>query len=87
MADENRALMEKLDRLESAVSSLASSALEIGDRLELLHQEFSRSAAQLQRVGLNQESFKLAGQRRDDALKQITAELSRIKAALEKTGR
>jgi|GEM_PF-6478431 len=87
MADENRVLMEKLDRLESAVAALASSTTEIGDRLDLLHQEFSRSAAQLQRVGLNQESFKLAGQRRDDALNKITAELSRIKAALEKSAR
>ncbi len=83
MSDDNAAIEEKLDRLETALASLASSTLAIADRIDVLGQEFSRSAAQLQRLGLNQESSKLAGQRRDQSLKRIADELASIKNALE----
>ncbi len=87
MSDDNAALAEKLDRIEAAVANLASSTLAIADRLDILQQEFARSAAQLQRVGLNQESFKLAGQRRDKSLADIAEALAAINRALESGGK
>ncbi len=83
MSNDNAALSEKLDRIEAVVSDLASSTLAIADQQSLLQQEFARSAAQLQRVGLNQESFKLAGQRRDKSLAEIADALRAIRRALE----
>ncbi len=83
MSDENAQIQEKLDRIEAAISSLTSSTRAIFDRIDLLHQEFGRSASQLQRLGLSQESAKIAAQRRDQSLAKITEELAAIRSALE----
>ena len=83
MSDDNAPLKEKLDQLEAALSGLASSTLAIADRVELLRQEFGRSAVQIQRLGLNQESAKAAAQRRDQSLSKISGELEGIRRALE----
>lgn len=84
MSDDNAPLKEKLDQLEAVLSGLASSTLAIADRVELLRQECGRSAAQIQRLGLNQESSKVAAQRREDALRAISDELAAIRSVLEK---
>ena len=77
------AFHEKITRIEATLEGLAASTLSIADRIEILTQECQRTAAQVQRLGLNQEAAKIAGQRRDDSLSAIADEIGALKQALE----
>ena len=83
MADNFEAFNEKIARIEAVLEGLAASTLSMADRLDILTQECQRTAVQVQRLGLNQEAAKLAGERRDRSLKALTDALAALTATLE----
>ena len=86
MSEDYKSLEAQLSRIEQGLSSLAASTLAIADRFETLQQEFQRSATQLHRLGLNQESAKLAAQRQEKSLNDVAAALAAIEKALARPG-
>ncbi len=82
MTDKIDALGDKIDRLEARLDGLASTTTTIADRMDVLAQECHRTATQVQRLGLNQEAAKLAGQRRDKSLDAIAEAIAVLNGAV-----
>ncbi|MEM8772521.1 MAG: hypothetical protein AAGD92_12805 [Pseudomonadota bacterium] len=68
--------------IEARLEKLSTGLDAVASRLEIMQEEAQRSATQLHRLGLNQESAKLAGQRRDALLKEIGEALGQINEVL-----
>lgn len=83
MADNFEAFNEKITRMEAMLEGLAASTQSITDRIDILTQECQRTAAQVQRMGLNQEAAKLAEQRRDQSFSALADAIATLKTSFE----
>ncbi len=76
-------LEQRLDRLEHGQARVLASLAAIEGRIEILHQEFQRTATTVSRFSLAQESAKLASQRLEGFVSDVRGQLSKIEAALD----
>lgn len=82
MADDSTTPGDRIGRIEGRLDEIAAAVGAVADRLETMQQEAQRSATQLHRLGLNQESAKLAAERQNQTLCDVAEALALINQAL-----
>ncbi len=84
MTDKTPSLEQRLDRLEQGQERLLASLTAIESRIEIMHQEFQRTATTVSRFSLAQESAKLASQRLESFVGEVRDQLTKIEVLLGK---
>ncbi len=84
MTENTPSLERRLDRLEQGQAKMLSSLTAIESRIEILHQEFQRTATTVSRFSLAQESARLHSQRLESFVSEVRGQLTKAEAALGK---
>ncbi len=84
MSEKTPSLEQRLDRLEQGQARLLETLSAIDGRIEILHQEFQRTATTVSRFSLAQESAKLASQRLEGFIGEVRDQLTKVEAVLGK---
>ncbi|VAV95798.1 hypothetical protein MNBD_ALPHA05-2256 [hydrothermal vent metagenome] len=84
MTENTPSLERRLDRLEQGQAKMLSSLTAIESRIEILHQEFQRTATTVSRFSLAQESARLHSQRLESFVSEVRGQLTKVEAALGK---
>jgi hypothetical protein len=84
MTDKTPSLERRLEQLEHGQAKMLASLSAIESRIEILHQEFQRTATTVSRFSLAQESAKLHNQRLEGFVSEVRGQLTKIEAALGK---
>lgn len=82
MPEKQFACEERFNRIETAQKKMLAAATRLESRIDVLNQEFQRTATAVHRLGLARDSAKGAGQGRDEELNGIRDQLARIEALL-----
>jgi septal ring factor EnvC (AmiA/AmiB activator) len=84
MTDKTPSLEQRLEQLEQGQAKLLEMLTAIDSRIEILHQEFQRTATTVSRFSLAQESAKLHNQRLESFVSEVRGKLTKLAAALDK---
>jgi chromosome segregation ATPase len=84
MTDKTPSLERRLDQLEQGQAKMLASLNAIESRIEILHQEFQRTATTVSRFSLAQESARLHSQRLESFVGEVRGQLTKVEAALDK---
>ncbi len=84
MTENTPSLERRLDRLEQGQARMLASLTAIESRIEILHQEFQRTATTVSRFSLAQESARLHSQRLESFVSEVRGQLTKVEAALGK---
>ncbi len=77
------ALEERLDRLEAGQARLLASTTKLEELIDLMRQEFQRTATNVARQGLVQESNKTATNRLESLLEDVRGQLRAIVVSID----
>lgn len=84
MDDEGKRLEQRLDQIGATLRELAQTSVKLESRIAIIHQELQRSATQQHRLGINQESAKLAASRHETELKSLKGGIEALREVVEK---
>jgi chromosome segregation ATPase len=84
MTENTPSLERRLDRLEQGQAKMLASLSAIESRIEILHQEFQRTATTVSRFSLAQESARLHSQKLESFVSEVRGQLTKLEAALDK---
>lgn len=68
--------------LEAEINAIRAALAKMESRLDVLHQEFQRTATTVQRIKLAQDGVTTLGLRREETLSELQAQLNRIERLL-----
>lgn len=82
MSQNGQKIEKRLDQVEVILKQLVQSSIKLESRVEIIQQDLQRSATQLHRLGINQESAKLSAQRHEAGLKSVKNSIDELRNAV-----